>query len=524
MNRASPPPATERDVATSPGALRAGEPLARRRSSGIASTRRWRWIAAGLLLALLALVLVVRLLVVDRFWPETRGQTLLDQAGLALAEGRLDADDGSGARQLYEAAAALDPDDVRPRAGLSRVSEAALQQAREALEAHRFDAAHRALQLARDLAAPRDAVDAVADALRAREAEDAGLEALLAQAQAAQARGALDGAPTSALPLYRRILVLDPANADALRGRDEALATVLEQARAALRTGDLRGAGDRIAAARDYDAGHVDLPDTDARLTEELDALRRRAAASLAAGRIERSVAEWRTLLAFDADDPIAQRGLADAAVAYAQRAERHARDFNFADADAQLREARLLAPDSEAVRAAGDSVERSRARHAQFGPRLPPAERRRRIATLLQEAAAAEARGDLLSPPGDSAYDRIRAARLLAPDDADVARASVRLLPAARECFDAGLRANNLARARGCLDARAALGDDASTLRQARRRLAQRWLAIGDERLGAGNLAGADAALALARDIDPGVPGHAEFARRLRTASLSGN
>ena len=36
--------------------------------------------------------------------------------------------------------------------------------------------------------------------------------------------------------------------------------------------------------ARDYDAGHVDLPDTDARLTEELDALRRRAAASLAAG------------------------------------------------------------------------------------------------------------------------------------------------------------------------------------------------------------------------------------------------
>ena len=318
--------------------------------------------------------------------------------------------------------------------------------------------------------------------------------------------------------------MLDPANADALRGRDEALATVLEQARAALRTGDLRGAGDRIAAARDYDAGHVDLPDTDARLTEELDALRRRAAASLAAGRIERSVAEWRTLLAFDADDPIAQRGLADAAAAYAQRAERHARDFNFADADAQLREARLLAPDSESVRAAGDSVERSRARHAQLGPRLPPAERRRRIATLLQEAAAAEARGDLLSPPGDSAYDRIRAARLLAPDDADVARASARLLPAARQCFDAGLRANNLARARGCLDARAALGDDASTLRQARRRLAQRWLAIGDERLGAGNLAGADAALALARDIDPGVPGHAEFARRLRTASLSGN
>ncbi|WP_394004018.1 hypothetical protein ACF3M1_03625 [Luteimonas sp. WGS1318] len=472
---------------------------------------------------MLVLMLVVRLFVVDRLWPETRGQTLLDQAGIALAEGRLDADDGSGARQLYEAAQALDPDDARPRAGLSRVSDAAVMQARAALDARQFEAAHRALQLARELAAPRDAVDAVADALREREAADAGLDTLLAQAQAAQARGALDGAATSALPLYRRILVLDPTNADALRGRDETLATLLEQARAALRTGDLRGAGDLIAAARAYDSGHVDLPDTDARLTEELDALRRRAAASLAAGRIERSVAEWRTLLAFDPDDPAAQRGLADAAAAYAQRAERHARDFNFADADAQLREAKALAPDSESVRTAADNVERSRARHAQLGPRLPAGERRRRIATLLQEAAAAEARGDLLTPPGESAYDRIRAARLLAPDDAAVARASARLLPSARQCFDAELRANSLARARGCLDARGALGEDAATLRDARRRLAQRWLAIGDERLGAGNLAGADAALGLAREIDPGVPGHAEFARRLRTASLSG-
>ncbi len=520
MNRTSPPPPAGRDVAP----LRADAPLARRPPPGAAPVRQWRWIVAGVVLALLALVLGVRLLVVDRLWPETRGQTLLDQAALALAEGRLDAEDGSGARQLYEAAAALDPDDVRPRAGLSRVSEAALQQARAALEAHRFDAAHRALQLARDLAAPRDAVDAVADALRAREAEDAGLDGLLAQAQAAQADGALDGTARSALPLYRRILTLDPTNPEALRGRDETLAAVLGQARAALRTGDLRGAGDLIAAARAYDPGHVDLPDTDARLTEELDALRRRAAGSLAAGRLERGVAEWRMLLAFDADDPTAQRGLADAAVAYAQRAERHARDFNFADADAQLREARLLAPDSDAVRTAADNVERSRLRHAQLAPQLAPAERRRRVATLLQDAAAAEARGDLLSPPGDSAYDRIRAARRLAPDDPEVAKASSRLLPAARQCFDGGLRANNLARARNCFDARVALGDDAGTLRDARRRLAQRWLAIGDERLGAGNLAGADAALALAREIDPAVPGHAEFARRLRTASLSGN
>ncbi|MET0327516.1 MAG: hypothetical protein ABW163_01965 [Luteimonas sp.] len=272
------------------------------------------------------------------------------------------------------------------------------------------------------------------------------------------------------------------------------------------------------------DPGHVDLPDTQARLTEELDALRRRAAQNLEAGSIERAVAEWRTLLAFDPADTRAQRGLLDAGAAYARRAERMAQDFNFADADAQLREARALAGETDAVRIAGEHVERSRARHARLAPTLPPAERRQRVDTLLREAAAAEARGDLLTPPGDSAYDKLRAARLVAPDDPAIARASARLLPSARQCFDAGLRANSLARARGCLDAREVLGDDAGAVRDARRRLAQRWLAIGDERLGAGNLAGAEAALASARDVDAGVPGHTEFAQRLRAASPSRN
>ncbi|MET0327204.1 MAG: hypothetical protein ABW163_00385, partial [Luteimonas sp.] len=424
----------------------------------------------------------------------------------------------------YEAALALDPDDVRPRTGLAEVARAAVVQAAAAVEAGRFDEAHAGLRLARELAAPREHVDAVAAALQRREAAGAGLDRLIDSAQAAQAVGNLDGGDDSALPLYRRVLAMQPDNADALRGREDALAILLEQARSRLREGQLREAADLMAQVRGFDAGHVDLPDTEARLTEELDALHRRAARSFETGRIERAVAEWRTLLAFDAQDPRAQRGLLDAGSAYAERAERFARDFSFADADAQLREARALAPDSDAVRTAAAHVERSRERHARLGPQLPPAQRRQRVDSLLRQAAAAEARGDLLTPPGDSAYDKIRAARGVAPDDPAIARASARLLPTARQCFDAGLRANSLARARSCLDAREVLGDDAGSVRDARRRLAQRWLAIGDERLGAGNLAGAEAALASARAVEPGVPGHAEFAGRLRAASIRRN
>ncbi|WP_158238325.1 hypothetical protein [Luteimonas rhizosphaerae] len=466
-----------------------------------------------------ALVLVVRLFVVDRIWPETRTQELLGRGAVALSAGHLSDDDGTGARQFYEAALALDPDDVRPQVGLAQVADAAVAQARGAVDAGRFDDAHAALRLARELQAPRRDTDAVADALRAREAGDAELPVMLARAQQAQAAGRLDGDEDAALPLYRRILALQPGNGDALRGREDALGMLLDQARAGLRGGGLREAADRIAIVRGYDPGHVDLPDTEARLTEELDVLRRRADAQLARGEVAGAVADWRALLAFDADDAGAARGLDDAAAFQARRAERLARDFDFAGADAALAEGEAFAPDSDAVRRARDAVAQSRGRYAQLTPRLPAAERRRRVTALLQQAADAETRGDLLTPPGDSAFDKLRAARLIAPDDAAVTRASARLLPAARQCFDTGLRANNLARAGACLDARALLGDGDAALREARRRLAQRWLAIGDERLGADNFAGARAALESARALDGSVSGHDELERRLRAA-----
>ncbi|MDQ3494463.1 MAG: hypothetical protein M3485_02765, partial [Pseudomonadota bacterium] len=94
-------------------------------------------------------------------------------------------------------------------------------------------------------------------------------------------------------------------------------------------------------------------------------------------------------------------------------------------------------------------------------------------------------------------------------------------LLPAADACFERELRGNNLARAGACLDARGVLSDDDAALRDARRRLAQRWLAVGDERLAAGELQTAAAALAAARGSDPSLPGIPVLAERLRTAGV---
>ncbi|MDN5780898.1 MAG: hypothetical protein L0H23_02565 [Luteimonas sp.] len=499
----------------------AGLDFARRARPRPASRTRLRWWPWLLACALLAVVLVVafRKPLADWLWPQTRAQALRAQAAQALAQGRLTAADGSGARELYEAALAMDPDRDEARVGLGQVAEAALAQARAATAQDRFADAHASLRLAQALSVPRADADEVAATLRKREAAHAGIPGLLTQAEAAREAGRLTGEATAALPLYQRILALQPEDTRALEGREDALGELLQQARAQLREGKLAEATAAIAAARGYDPGHVDLPDTQARLNEELDDVRRNAANDLRGGRLERAEALYR-LLAGAGQQADADAGMQRVSAAWAHRAETLAGDFRFAAADAALAHARALAPEMAAVSDAEHRIARARQAHARLGSQVPPRERGRRVARLLAEAGEAEARGDLLDPPGDSAFDKLRAARAIAPDDPAVRKATAHLLPAARECFERGLRDNNLGLARACFDARVALENDAAALASARRRLAGRWLAIGDERLGAGELRGASAALASARALDPATPGLDDFDRRIRAAT----
>lgn len=496
----------------------------------VAWCRRWPrallekflWLAV-LLAVPVALALVYRAPLADRLWPQARAQELREAAADALARGRLSAADGSGARELYVAALALDPDRDEARAGLQRVGLAALAQARVAMHAHRFDAAHRALRLARELAVPRAAVDAVAGELRRREAEVAGIDALLAQAAAARAAGRLDGDARAALPLYQRVLSLQPNRTEALEGREDALSDWLQEVDALLAGDALAEAAAVVERARGYDAGHAGLPAAQARIARAVDARRAQAARALARGRLQQATAGYREVLAVAADDAQALAGLERVAQAHAQRSERFAADFRFAEAQRELAAAHALAPRLPALARATRHLAQARQSQAQLQPPRGGAQRMRRVRQLLAEARAAADRGDLLAPPGDSAFDRLRAARALAPADADVRRASTRLLPAARSCFETELRGNRLGRAQACLDAWIQLGGSAG-VRDARRRLAMRWLAVGDERLGAGELAAATRAHAAAQALDPEVPGLAELGERLRAAAPAGD
>jgi len=506
----------------SPGALDQLDFSVRRSKPGKSPRRLsavWWW-GAGCLAAIMLLV-VFREPLADRIWPETRAQSLRAQAALALHQGRLTAEDGSGARELYEAALAIEPDRSEARVGLRQVADAALVQAREATMEERFTAAHDALDLAKALSVPRAEAVQVQTELRMREAAHAGIPSLLARAEAAREAGHLVDDPDAALPIYQRVLQLQPDNEMALRGREDVLGDLLQASREQLREGRLAEATVGIAIAREYDAGHVDLPETQARLNEELEDLRRHAIDDLQAGRLESAMGRYQ-LLAEAGHAPEAAAALDKVALAYVQRGERMADDYRFADAQAALVTARSLSPGLPRLLTAQRHVEHARQAHARMGRRLPAAERAQRVSQLLEQARRAEARGDLLTPPGDSAFDKLRVARSIAPDDPAVQEASSRMQPMARQCFDRELRGNNLADARVCLDAWAIVATDDHPLATARRRLAQRWLAVGDERLAAGEVESAKRALASAREIDPSAPGLDAFATRIRTASAS--
>ncbi|WP_228114331.1 hypothetical protein [Stenotrophomonas sp. MYb238] len=481
------------------------------------SPRAWRSIAIGVA-ALAVLLTLFRQPLANLLWPETRIQQLLDDGRHALRQGHLSAADGSGARELFEAAAALDPDRGDVRDALADTGKKALEQARQRLAAGDANAAREALELAGQLQVPQAELEAIAARLRHQGQEHDAVGDLLRRAEDAQAQGRLDDGPDSALPLYQRVLAVRPDHLRALQGKDDALSDLLAEAVAAAQRNETDTAARLLRQVEGYDAGHSELPAARAALNAALDRRRAQAARDLARGRLHKAADGYRQVLAA-ADDPAARQGLQQVARAWAGEAARLAGDFHFEQAGQALEQARALAPDSPEVAAAAQALQRAQGARQALETRLPAAERERRVRALLAQVESAAAQGQWLLPPGASAYDRFKAAQALAPRDARVKRAGARILPAARDCLEVNLQGNRLQAARTCLDAWQALAPGDPLLPAARRRLAQRWLAVGSERLGAGDIAFASRALEQARELDAATPELPAFAERLGNA-----
>lgn len=481
--------------------------------------RVWRW-ALLAALAVFVLLVLLRKPLADWFWDEPQIEQLLAEGDRALAAGRLSDADGSGARERYQAVLALDGDRPQARQGLANTGAAALQQACDRLHAGDLDGSAQALALARELQVPQGEADAVARQLQARRSAGAGIGALLAQARNAFAAGRLDDGDSSALPLFQRILALQPDNLPALEGREDALSDLLLQARTLAGRGELAEAAAILRRARQFDAGHADLPASEEALARAVDQRLRQAQRALQRQQLDAAAQGFLAVLAVAADDPNAQRGREQALQAVVMRSQTSADDFQF---DAAQRDAALAAElgASQAIRQQlAQRLQRARqAQQALQQPAISTAQRERQLRDHLRKIERAERAGQWISPPGHSAFDALREAQSLAPRDTRVKAAAARLLPASRRCFDDDLRQNRVQAAGACLQAWQTLSPTAAGLPSARLRLAQRWLAIGSERLGNGDLAFAAHAAEQARLLQPDLAELPAFEDRLRRA-----
>ncbi|MCU1203369.1 hypothetical protein JAK25_05690 [Stenotrophomonas maltophilia] len=481
--------------------------------------RIWRW-ALLAALAVFVLLVLLRKPLADWFWDEPQIEQLLAEGDRALAAGRLSDADGSGARERYQAVLALDGDRPQARQGLANTGAAALQQARDRLQAGDLDGSTQALALARELQVPQGEADAVARQLQARRSAGAGIGALLAQARNAFAAGRLDDGDSSALPLFQRILALQPDNLPALEGREDALSDLLLQARTLAGRGELAEAAATLRRARQFDAGHADLPASEEALARAVDQHLRQAQRALQRQQLEAAAKGFLAVLAVAPDDPNAQRGREQALQAVVARSQTSADDFQF---EAAQRDAALAAELGASQGIRQQLTQRlQRAQQAQRAlqqPAISTAQRERQLRDHLRKIERAERAGQWISPPGHSAFDALREAQSLAPRDARVKAAAARLLPASRRCFDDNLRQNRVQAAGACLQAWQTLSPTAAGLPSARLRLAQRWLAIGSERLGNGDLAFAAHAAEQARLLQPDLAELPAFEDRLRRA-----
>lgn len=458
----------------------------------------------------------------------TRNEELLLQAETALREGRLSAVEPAGARELFQAVLALDPDNRRARDGLVQVADGLLGEAREALANDRLADARRAIERARGAGAPARDIEAMEADIRSRERRDDELGEVVARAQAALASGRLDQAEDSALALYARALAIDPTSAVAQVGRRDTLTLLLERIARQVAAGELDEAALQIEVVASIDPTHIGLPEAQARLSEarrakvagvssllaEADGLLRQGRLLLPAGGSARD--RYRAVLVREPGNPAAAEGLRQVARALVQQADRAMADFEFERAARLLDDAAASASDAPGLAAARSRLADMRQRRgALAGGSVSPADREA-VDRALAAATAARAAGKLMYPPGESAWDLYRRVLAIEPTNA-AARAGMTELPdAARQLFEQAMAGNRVSAARGYLEGLETLSPGDAALPGMKRRLAAALLGYAAERLGAGEVARATEALLQASELDPTNPDIASLRARL--------
>ncbi|HWX65341.1 MAG TPA: hypothetical protein VNZ27_02835 [Rhodanobacter sp.] len=467
--------------------------------------------------------------------PRTDFNTVLTQAQQALQDGRLDGQDGTSARELFQAAAALEPDNDRARDGLRQVGQAELAQADAALQAGHLDQATQQAAVARELLGGGSDIDRLDHAISSAHAGQVQTVDLIDQAQKALAAGKLDGAD-GAGALYQRVLRADPGNAVAAHGLDQVGYALAVQARKAFDAKDAAAANASIEQLAALQPNNGALPalralqaQTHKQDNTALDTALKQGQDALRAGRIggagdDTALAYFQAALKLDPDNPQARAGLGNVAQAMTVQASAAIDAGDTAQAAKLLDQAAALAPKSADLAAArarlGSVASPPAAAAADVADAAPAAlspQQNAAVAQLVQRAQVATKAGDIMMPPGDSAYDLYRSA-LAIDGNNDAALRGLQALPGqVEQQFNQALGAGKLKQADDMLANLAELAPGDAAQGALSDRLAGAWLDQAEQQLGRGDNVGASQSLERARKLAPNHPRVLDLTARLQ-------
>lgn len=509
------------------------------------------WLVPVLLLVLIAVIATAWL---NQGWlrgklPNTELNDVLSRAQQALQAGHLDGQDGTSARELFQSAVALQPDNDRAADGLRQVGQAELAQADAALQAGHLDQAAQQAASARDLLGGGSDVDRLdAQITQARAVQGPSQVKtvdLVDQAQQALADGKLDG-PHGAGAMYKQMLQSDPNNAVAAHGLDQVGDALAVQAHKAFDANDSATANalvEELAALQPNSGALPALRAQQAQTRKQdngaLDTQLKQGADAFRAGRIvgqgdDTALGHFKAALAIDPDNADARAGLGKVAQALTVQASAAIDAGDTAQATQLLDQAAVLAPKSADLAAArarlGSTSASGASSHAADPNNATPddsvetsapvalsPQQSAQIAALVQRAQAAASRGDIMLPPGNSAYDLYRNA-LVIDGSNPAALQGLQALPVQVEKqFNQALSNGNLGQASNMLDNLAELAPGEASQSALSDRLAGAWLDQAEQQLSSGDRIGATQSLDRARKLSPNQPRLVDLAARLQ-------
>src|SRR5579875_434252 len=501
------PPSFSADV--SGRVRRAAAPRTRRRA-------RWPLVVAAVIVVLGGSWVWTHHAALSALLPRTQLNSLLTRGNQALAAGKLSGGPDS-ARALFEAARALDPDSEQALAGLQKVGNAQLQRARAALQRGDLAAARSALEEARSLLGGGPGVNEVDQAIARAVLRGANIDILIGQGRAALAAGRIEGSDGAAT-LFGKVLQGDPGNAVARHGMDQVGGALAARLQAQLQQNDRAGAHKTLDELAGLLPHYAQLPalqaavaHADKQAETQRDQYLANGEADLRAGKItgngdDNALAQFKAALAADPGNAQAEAGLGQVA-------------------QALLVQAAALAPKSADLAAARSRLA-SGGVHAAAGAALPVAPvltpvESAKVARLVQRARLAARRGDIMLPPGDSAYDLYRSALAIDGNNAAALAGLRSLATLTRQQFAQALQNGNLQHADDMLATLEQLDPGDAAALQMRHQLGSAWLDRADHDATLGRAADARSALAEARRLVPDDPRIGEVNARIGQSTV---